>query len=184
MQKSAVLILLALTACNREPEVNARNASVAEVADKVADAAASGAFVRPGKWHSTVTIERMEVPGMPPELAQRMKSMMADRHSAGSDSCLTPEDVKRPKEGFFAGADKSCRYDRFTMAGGKIDAVMKCASGGASQTMTMTGTYGPDDYRMQMTMDGAQAGGATDRGMNMTMRVDAKRVGQCDGKTA
>ena len=41
-------------------------------------------------------------------------------------SCLTPEEAKRPKEDFFAGAAKNCRYERFDMGSGKIDAVMKC----------------------------------------------------------
>jgi hypothetical protein len=184
MSRAAVLIACAvpLAACNSEPEVNARNASVAEVADKVAKAADGGTFVRPGKWRSTVTVDQLAVPGMPPELAERMKAAMAQRTPTQTDSCLTPEDAKRPKEDFFGGADKSCRYDRFTMAAGKIDAVMKCSAGGASQTMTMNGTYSPDDYRMRMTVDAAQGGSATERGMNMTMRVEAKRIGACDAK--
>ena len=41
-----------LAACNNDPEVSAKNASVEEVADKVADAGGTGNFVRPGKWES------------------------------------------------------------------------------------------------------------------------------------
>lgn len=184
MTRVAILIACAvpLAACSSEPEVTARNASVAEVANKVAEAGGSGAFVRPGKWQSTVTVEKMEVPGMTPEMAERMKTMMADRHAAGTETCLTPEDVKRPKEGFFAGDNKTCRYDRFTMADGKIDAQMTCAQDGAGQKMVMTGTYGPNDYAMRMSM--AATGAAAERGMDMTMRVEARRIGECDARTA
>ena len=66
------------------------------------------------------------------------------------------------------------------MGNGKIDAEMHCAQQGASQKMTMAGTYGPDAYSMHMTSttESGPAGGA----MTMKMAVDAKRVGECTGK--
>jgi len=170
----------ALTACSNEPAVDARNASTEEVADKVAAAGGSDRFVRPGKWQSRVQIEQFELPGAPAGVSNAMRGMM--ERSAVSESCLTPEEAKRPKEDFFAGKDKDCRYDRFNMAGGKIDAVMQCTSDGKTHNMTMQGTYNPDAYQMRMTMK-ADGGAAAEGGLNMTMRVDAKRVGECDGKT-
>ena len=185
--KPAVFLLctLALAGCNNDPQVDARNASVADVAEQVADARGSEQFVRPGKWQSRIAIESFELPGAPPAAADAMRGMQ--QHSQVQESCLTPEEAKRPKEEFFAGTGKNCRYERFTMGGGKIDAVMQCAGGDMAQTMVMQGTYGPDAYQMRMSMDskadaGASAGLAG--GMTMTMRVDAKRVGECDGTTA
>ena len=90
------------------------------------ETAGDQAFVRPGLWESKVTIEKFDMPGMPPEMAQRMKTMMAQNQEHDFQSCLTPEDVKRPKEDFFAGKNNKCRYDHFTMGGGKIDAAMHC----------------------------------------------------------
>ena len=53
--------------------------------------------------------------------------------------------MKRPKEDFFAGKNNECRYDHFTMGGGKIDAAMHCGGKhGESQVMQMAGTYSPD----------------------------------------
>jgi hypothetical protein len=66
------------------------------------------------------------------------------------------------------------------MGDGKIDAVMKCSEGGATQTMTMAGTYSGDSYKMGMTME--SAGGASQAGIRMKMRVDAKRIGACREK--
>ena len=172
---------LALAACSNDPQVDARNASAEDVAEKVADAGGSEMFVRPGKWQSRIHIEQFELPGAPPEAASAMRSMQ--QRSQVHESCLTPEEAKRPKEDFFAGKGKNCRYDRFTMGGGKIDAVMQCSSEGTAQTMAMQGTYSPDAYQMRMDMD-VRAGVGPAGGMKMTMRVDANRVGDCDGKTA
>jgi hypothetical protein len=185
MKHAAILIVsvAALAACNREPEVRAHNASVAEVAKKVADAGGADSFVRPGKWSSTVTIDEVSMPGMPPEAAAQMKQMAARTHNV--ESCLTPKDAKKPDPKFFSGKDNGCRYDNFTMAGGKIDMTMRCTGGhamGAGNIMHMTGTYAPDEYHMAMenrTDTGTKAGT-----MVMKMHVDAKRVGECDAKAS
>ncbi|QNN68177.1 DUF3617 domain-containing protein [Sphingomonas lutea] len=167
---------LALTACDKGPEIREENASVAEVANKVADAGGATNFVRPGRWESTVTIEEMSIPGMPAEASREMRGMQGQEQT--SVSCLTEAEAKRPREDFFAGNNKSCRYDRFTMADGKIDAVMKCSNEGGTQTMTMQGNYSPTTYNMTMTMQGE---GAASAGMAMKMRVDARHRGQCTG---
>ena len=172
----------ALAACSNEPEVDARNASVAEVAEQVREATDGEQFVRPGMWQSKVTIEQLEMPGMPPEMAERMKAMMAQHQERTSESCLTEEQAKRPNEDFFAGKDNNCRYEHFTMGGGKIDAKMRCsADGGASQVMEMAGTYSPDTYQMRMA---TRTEGAGTPGMTMKLKVDSKRIGVCDPKTA
>src|SRR5436189_5922871 len=177
----AVLLIacaLPLSGCNKGPQVNEKNASVAEVAQKVRETAGDQAFVRPGLWESKVTIEKFEVPGMPPEMAQRMKTMMAQNQEHGFQSCLTPEDVKRPKEDFFAGKNNQCRYDHFTMGGGKIDAAMRCGGKDGTQVMQMAGTYSPDNYQMQTSMD-MKGGTGAEGNMAMTMRVEAQRIGEC-----
>jgi outer membrane receptor for ferric coprogen and ferric-rhodotorulic acid len=116
---------------------------------------------------------------MPPEMAQRMKTMMAENQEHGFQTCLTAEDVKRPKEDFFAGKGNECRYEHFTMGGGKIDAAMHCGSKpGGSQVMQMAGTYSPESYQMQTSMK--MEGRETPQGaISMSMRVEAQRIGEC-----
>jgi hypothetical protein len=183
MKYAALLMacILPLAACKQQPEVKAKDASVAEVANKVREAGADQSMVRPGLWQSKVTIDQLDMPGMPADMAERMKAMMAERQPHDYQTCLTPEDVKRPKEDFFAGKNNECRYDNFTMGGGKIDAVMHCGKGGAKQTMQMAGTYSPESYEMQMSTK-TESGGAEARGMAMRMRVEAHRIGECTGK--
>jgi hypothetical protein len=166
--------------CGKQPKINETNASVAEVANKVREAGAGQSFVRPGLWQSKVTIERLDMPGMPPEMAQRMKAMMAARQGQDFEACLTADDVARPKEDFFAGGNNQCRYEHFTMGGGKIDAVMHCGKDQGSQTMKMAGTYSPDSYALEMA-NSFQASNA-EPAMQMQMRVDAHRIGECPAK--
>src|SRR5688572_6768692 len=136
MRFSAIVLAAALLGgCGGEPEVNVENASAEEVAEKVRAAGGSEPFVRPGQWASTVTIESFDLPGAPPQMAEHMKRAFSERQPQKFESCLTAEEARKPKEDFFAGKNKQCRYDHFTMSGGKIDAKMNCSQSGASQVM-------------------------------------------------
>lgn len=164
-----------LAGCNSDPDVDLRDAEPKEVADAMAAAGADDQFVSPGKWQQKTTLEAMEVPGMPAEVARQMQATM--NRTETTETCLTPEEVRKPKEDFFAGDAKNCTYDRFTMSGGKIDAAMTCQDGGASTTVAMTGTYSADAYQARMAMTASGAG--QEGGMKMQMSVDAKRIGEC-----
>jgi Protein of unknown function (DUF3617) len=180
MTRTALLALLALAACNKGPSVSAENASVADVAAKVEAANGGQSFVSPGQWKTTMTIQDMTIPGMPPQMAEKMKSHVGQGRTF--ETCLTPEQAKKPKADFFAGADKSCRYDKFEMGSGKIEMIMQCAREGGAQTMVMNGTYSADSYHMAMTSTGTGAPGNPMAGMSMKMEMDAKRTGECTGK--
>jgi len=167
-------LVLLLAACGSGPTVEEENASVEEVAEKVRAASDNEGLLRPGQWQTRVSIEEVDMPGMPPQAAEQMKRMMA--MSQTSEMCLAPEEVERPSGDFF-GAGENCRYDHFKMGGGKIDAAMRCTHGGGSQRMEMAGTYSRDAYEMRMKsqMQGGPGGGPA----TMTMKVEAKRLGEC-----
>jgi hypothetical protein len=178
MRVVALLPLIFLAACGPEPDVDARNASVEEVADQVRNAGNSERFISPGRWVSTVTFEEMIAPGMPPQAAEQMKQMMGQGQKF--ESCLTEEQANRPSEEFFAGnTSNQCRYEHFTMGSGKIDAKMRCDQGQVTLVLAMEGSYSPDAYQMQMTtsFEGAPEPAS---GMRMRMRIDAKRAGECE----
>ena len=129
-------------------------------------------------WQSKVTVEEMNIPGLPAQYADKMKQSMAEHRNEASRHCVTAADVKKPKEDFF-GADKSCRYEHFTMGGGKIDIQMVCKMEGSTQTTNMAGSYTPTTYSMDMSSTGTAA---TQGNMSMKMHVDSQRVGECTGK--
>jgi hypothetical protein len=176
MTRSILLLGLALplASCGPGPTVSEENASVEEVAGKVREASRDRGLIRPGNWTSSVTIEEVTIPGMPPEAAEQMRDMLTRSRTA--ETCLTPEDAKQPDATFFA-ASEQCRYDRFEMRGGKIDAVMRCEQEGTTQVMEMTGTYSPTSYNMRM--NSKTEGGPGGEAMTIQMRVEAERTGEC-----
>ena len=179
INRAALLISIALplAACGSKPAVDERNASVEEVANRVAEVSQAEGTIRPGRWQSTMTLEQMDTPGIPPEAQAQMKKMFSQARV--TENCVTPEEAKQPNPKMFAG-NEQCRYDHFTMGKGKIDAKMHCDQQGVAQTMTMAGTYGPDAYSMRMTS--RTEGGGAGESMSMKMRVEAKRIGECTGK--
>jgi hypothetical protein len=181
MKAAPIALLLPLAACGSGTQVEAENASVAEVQAKIKDAGGAAEMLNPGRWESTVRIEKVDIPGMPAELADRMKKAMAGRTSA---SCLTPEEAKKPAAEFFAGKDRQgCRYDHFRMGDGKLDAKMTCGGGqGGGATIAMKGDYTPDSFQLGMTMDGRGMAKAPQGAMSMAMAVSSKRVGNCTGQ--
>lgn len=179
MKRSIILLPALLAACNSSPSVTATNASAKEVNAKVAAAMDGGAFISPGHWDGTMTMGNVQMPGMTPEIAARMKDHMSKARSFSS--CVTPEQARAPKDAIYGkGEESRCKYDHFTMAGGTIDALMTCGAGGLQQTMTMKGTYAPDAYHMTVATAGKGPDAA--QSMSMTMTIDAKRAGACTGK--
>ena len=169
------LPLTCLAACGSEPEVKMENASIGEVAQEMRKQGGDDSFVNPGKWEQKATLLEIDAPGMPPE-ARQMMSQAMDQVQV-HEVCLSPEQAKSPKEDFFTGADKNCRYEHFNWGGGKIDLKLNCKHPNATQAMAMVGTYSPEAY--SMTMTATNVGGGPMEQMVMKMKVDAKRVGDC-----
>jgi formylmethanofuran dehydrogenase subunit D len=181
--KQAVCVIasvLCLAACNKGPQVSLKNATGNQVAQAVRQSGVmtGDTMIQPGLWQSKVTVQEMNFPGMPAQYLDKMKQSIAEHRNEGSKHCITEADVKKPKEDFF-GADKSCKYDHFTMGGGKIDIAMVCHNEDATQTMSGNGSYTPTSYSIDTAM--SETGGH-ENGMAMKMHVDAQRVGACPGK--
>ncbi|MEI6643007.1 MAG: DUF3617 domain-containing protein [Novosphingobium sp.] len=169
----ALSAALALAGCGNEKTVTATNESVSGVAKKVSDA---GLKFNPGRWESTVKFVKLEMEGMPPEAQALMGKVMGkDRTFA---TCLTKEEAEKPDAKFFGQADERCKYDSFSMGGGKIDAKMTCKAEQGVQTMTMAGSYTPETYQMTMSINGK---GAEGKSMSMSMELAAKHNGACNG---
>lgn len=164
-----------LGACDAGPTIEEKNASVAEVAEAVADARSELKFTA-GRWESNVTLVSMEAPGMPAGVADAMKGTLGKVQNYAT--CLTKEQAEKPAADFFAKDAKDCIYDHFTMGGGKIDAKMRCGRDGRAVAMAMTGAYDSDSYDMTMntTVDSGGAGP-----MTMTMKVASSHAGACRG---
>jgi len=172
--------VLCLAACNKGSNVDLHNASANQVSQAVKQSGVmnSGGMIEPGLWESKVTIQEMNIPGLPPQYADKIKQSMTAHRERTAKHCITEADVKKPKEDFF-GADKSCKYNHFTMGGGKIDIAMSCSEEGTTQTTMLAGSYTPTTYSLDMSSSGS---GGQQNGMTMKMHVDAQRAGECTGK--
>jgi hypothetical protein len=141
-------------------------------------APASGVTLQPGEWEMKMEVVNVKVDGLPPALAETMKSQAGGTNR----TCMTPEDAKGPKGDIFAG-DKSgkCKSEGFTWAGGRIQGRTTCpGQGGTGQTvMTMDGRYSPQSIDMTMKTETDMAG----KPMTMEMRVSGRRVGECTAAT-
>ena len=129
MQRHVIVLglIAALAGCSKGPSVSATNASAEDVAAKVKAAGISGPIVSPGQWTTKMTIDDLSMPNVPPQMAAQMKAHMGQARTF--TSCLTAKEAKRPRENFFAKGAGNCRYDHFTMDGGRIDAALTCAEG-------------------------------------------------------
>lgn len=171
--------LIALAACDRG-EVNEVNASVGDVANAVAQ---SGIDIKmkPGRWESTMRIEDVSGDGLPPQMVEAMKKGMGTPQVIAT--CLTEADLAKPEGGMFAKPSENCRYDRFKMGGGKVDAVLRCTGpdgreGEGGATVTMTGTYAADSTSTRLVSETQVGAGQS---MRMVMSGTSKRAGNCRG---
>ena len=167
---------LALAACHSKSAIDAKNETPAAVASKMA---ASGMLPRPGRWQADLKFVSMDMPGMPPAAREAMSKSMDTTKS--TFACLTPEKAAKIDGSFFQKAAPGCTYDHYTMADGKIDALMTCPPGHGPTRMAMTGTYGNDVYNISIKGSSELAKGMP---MNIEMAVTSRRVGDCDGTEA
>lgn len=133
----------------------------------LASAASAESPVTPGKWQTTTMIESMTMPGMPPEMAQRMagKPMSAT-------ICITPKDAAAGPRDLIGKSNGACRYRSFNAAAGRISAVMECQAGTPTpQVIAIEGSFSPTGYDIRSRM----SGGA----MQSTSRTVGKRLGPC-----
>ena len=180
MRSVILAAALALAACDREPSVELTNATPAEVANAMKESGATRTMVRPGKWSSTVSILEMDMAGMPPEMAAKIKSEITKPRTV--EQCLTPEQVDHPEK-MLAQVPAGCRYQHYKMEGGKVDGKMSCDGPMGKQEMAVQGTYGSDRYSMTITSKITPAPGSpVAAALNSKMKIDSHRVGECDGK--
>lgn len=171
------LCLLALAACSKAPEQKAADTPVAN-ADVKADIVKAATFMA-GKWEHSTTITALDAPGMPPQVKDAMNKAM--KRTVTSTDCITKEQAeKNAEEMFKKSAEGMCKYQRFSMSGGQINAAMTCegGEGGGTTDVTMTGVYTADSYKTQLKMNASMPkmpGGA----MSMSATGTGRRIGEC-----
>lgn len=170
----ALATVLALTACGKSASGGA--SADGQAADP-AKAAAQMAFqFQPGQYRSAVTINKVEMPGMPAGAADHMKTAMGKVGMV--EYCISPEQAAKGMEAMKEHlAEGKCHWEKFAANGGSVDAVMACEgpNGGSIRTASH-GTYTPTGAIMQASADMMGPGG---RGMHIEETVKMERIGDC-----
>jgi hypothetical protein len=73
---------------------------------------------------------------------------MANSFSSSGRACIPPGQAARPEPAVFFESGSGCRYDRFAMGGGRIDALLKCEGTKFTRayTVRVRGTYEPESF--------------------------------------
>jgi hypothetical protein len=191
---------LALAACGGDAEKGGENAAATGTAAGASGAAAGGGAsanaasssggnmvqLRPGNYSVQIAVERFEIPGMPADQAQMMRSIMAGVSQQVQNQCVAEgassqasmEDMyKRMGQG-------NCTVERMTMAGGRIDGALSCdAGGGRSTQMNILGEMTPESSTTTMSMVSNDPGLPQGR-VEMDMRITMTRTGDCTADAA
>lgn len=173
---SMVFLALVLSACGaKQQDKGGESKSMEEVKQEAAQLQRP----QPGKYTQKVEITKMDVPGMPSEAAEQMKTMMAKAQV--QTFCLTQAEADKGYRDMFddIGKGRECTWSRFEVDGGRLDAQMQCKSGDQGQVaiqLAGTVTARGSDVTAKMAMSGSAAPAGA---MNMAMHMTTLRVGDC-----
>lgn len=131
-------------------------------------ATATAQTVQPGMWETSITTDSVEMADAPPGMAQAMRG-----RTVKTKNCITPEQAARGPQDMLK-ADKSCKFARYTVAGGRLSSEMTCNSHGMKMTATSTGTFTPTSFAMKgrTVMTG-------DMAMTVSSTITGRRLGPC-----
>ena len=155
--------------------VSMKNASVADVTAKAKDLPKQ----QPGEWKTTTRILKLESSDIPKgsAVAKLMQEQMQKEQT--DTTCVTADRMQRPLFERAVDPTGKCRYDHFSMQGGRIDAQLECPAPDGPGTVVVQhkGTFGATSFDVQTTMTRKDATGK-DTGTT-TMEVKSQRVGDC-----
>ncbi|MEO5587075.1 MAG: DUF3617 domain-containing protein [Novosphingobium sp.] len=136
---------------------------------------------KPGLYKQTMTITKFEIPGAPPGMAAQIQAAMAKAQA--HDFCMTAEMANQGFRDMFdkVGKGGECKYERFDVSGGQLDAVLNCANANEGKgVITMAGKVGEEGSDITVGID--QQGGKTPMAnAKIAMHLVSQRVGECTG---
>lgn len=133
----------------------------------------------PGQYTQTMKITKFEIPGAPPEAVAQMKTAMGQQQD--TNFCLTKEMSDKGFQEMFneIGKGGECKYERFNVAGGRLDAVLQCENPTEGKgTITMAGSVGSQGS--DVTVEIATVNPASPMGNSIIgMQMVSRRTGDC-----
>jgi hypothetical protein len=133
----------------------------------------------PGNWKSTMAMTKFDIPGAPPEVAARAKSMLGQ--SQTTEACMDAVQAKLGVRELTSSMQQGeCQMEDFKQGGGTMSGSLVCKGGGGfgAPKMAMNGSYTADKVTMTLTgeiTDANLPGGKA----NMEMTITSDRTGDC-----
>lgn len=166
-------IILALTGCGGGTETS----SAPQTKEEVAAAMQSSAKLKPGEYELLVTVSKVDIPGMPAALTDKMMKEMGPPQK--SSYCLTPEKADEGVKAMLSEMNGNCTYSNFKANGATVQGQTACTSpDGTTMTAMLNGrmTAETSDIVMQVEM----ANKMMPKGKMSILSTSAmKRTGDC-----
>lgn len=188
MRATIVLALaaLALASCQSAEEklaaetgnIQVTDASAAEISGLMR-AAQEKRAMKPGEWQLQVQVLSAETSAGPladgdPKMAQLKQQ---ERNVAG---CREAKDLKPLDLDQLQKVAGECRFSRYSLVGGKLDAAFECTQqNGMKMAMTANGTTAPEGFDVTLDQKSGTPGGADY--VALKLRASGKRLGECRG---
>ena len=130
--------------------------------------------MRPGLWEVRSAVVAVSEPGLPLEIAERMKG---PRRTVRR--CITPQEAARPDAGLIAARRAGrCGGESFERRSGRIAGSAVCSDErGAATRLRMSGDYRAEAYRVRIEAE--TPGIAPGRTMTLVTEQSGRRVGDC-----
>ncbi len=171
----AVAAVLGLAGCSDNGNADADGNGKVSTKEVVQKAKAEAIRPQPGLYRAIITMNGIDIPGMPAEMAGHGAGM-----TTTTEECLTQADVDKGFEEMLKqGQSGECSFESLNLDGGKMDGVMLCNSPQGAARMTMTGTTTPtsSDFTATTKMNFEGVGDAT-----MKFTAKNERIGDCPAK--
>ncbi|MGB7653895.1 MAG: DUF3617 domain-containing protein [Novosphingobium sp.] len=175
MRHFAILPLVAalvLPGCGQSSDKTGAAATSGNAAAASAALDEAAFKVAPGKYRSSVNITKLDLGGLPVQVAAAMP------RQSSYEYCVTPEQAAKGIEALKQQMAKgSCQFESFKASGGTVDSVFTCtADGGFAMRSVSHGTYSESGSDVSVTADAKLPGG---RSMHVEQSVKAQRIGDC-----
>lgn len=177
-----VVATFALAACGGSDEDGAAENGTGEVLGvSEADSALSDITIEPGEYRSEFEMVEFAIPGLDAQQTEMMRNAAQQGATQSSTYCITPEKAAEGPERMLQEiAESDCVFSSLDSTGGIINAEMQCISAdGLEGTFKMQGEVKESSWSMEMQIDQRVPGVSGDGRIQMTMRSNSTRIGEC-----
>jgi hypothetical protein len=147
-----------------------------------------------GKWKNEIQLESLKLSGLPAQFqaqGAQLETKLKEQFSSqmgklNTEECLlkdaaVKENVAEDITKGMTGTGANCKFDKNSVANGKIELAGKCNMMGKDMNIAINGTVTPKkvDAVMALSADASGSGMALQPGMDIKIKVSQTQIGSC-----